>query len=183
MKTPQIALLLLFLLGLADAGAQNVIGSSDQVSVKVFREPDLDTVGEVSPSGTLTVPLIGPVKVAGLSTVQAEKAIEAKFRDGYLVRPQVNVSILKRVVRTVTVLGQARQPGVFTLPDNRRLTLMEAIGMAGGLTEIANGRKVRLKHGRSGKTRIVDVKSIMNGKIPDITLSSGDVIHIPESWF
>ena len=183
MKRTPIYLLIFLVLGFVEAGAQSAIGTSDQVSVKVFREADLDTLGEVSPSGTLTIPLIGPVKISGLTPVQAERAIEARLRDGYLVRPQVSVAIVKRVVRTVTVLGQARQPGVFTLPDNRRLTLMEAIGMAGGLTEIANGRKVRLKVGRTGQTRIVDVRSIMNGKSADITLASGDIIHIPESWF
>jgi polysaccharide export outer membrane protein len=182
-KNTPIYLLVFLVLGFLDAGAQGVIGTSDEVSVKVFREADLDTLGEVSPAGTLTIPLLGPVKIAGLSPVQAEKVIEARLRDGYLVRPQVSVAIVKRVVRTVTVLGQARQPGVFTLPDNRKLTLLEAIGMAGGLTEIANERKVRLKSGRTGATRIVDVKRIMDGKSADITLSSGDIINIPESWF
>ena len=183
MKTTVLFALAFLAALLSDAVAQGVIGKSDTVSVKVFREADLDTVGEVSPSGTLTIPLVGPVRIAGLTPLQAEQTIAAELRDGYLVRPQVSVSVVKRVVRTVTVLGQARQPGVFTLPDNRRLTLMEAIGMAGGLTEIANGRKVQVKSGSTGATRLVDVRSIMRGKASDITLRSGDVIHIPESWF
>jgi polysaccharide export outer membrane protein len=183
MKTKLLLVLLISLLGLTSGGAQSAIGRSDTVAIKVFRESDLDIMSEVSPSGSLTIPLIGPVKIAGLTTTQAEAAIEKKLRDGYLVRPQVSVSVIKRVVRTVTVLGQARQPGVFTLPSNRSLTLVEVIGMAGGMSEIANAKKVTLKNGKSGATRIVDVRAMMQGRSRDIPLSSGDVVHIPESWF
>ena len=170
----------LFSISLSDLVAQNSIRSADTVSVKVFREPDLDTEGQVSASGTLTVPLIGPVKISGLSPKQAEAAIERKLRDGYLVRPQVTVNVVQKVARTVTVLGQVREPGVFTLPSGRRLTVVEAIGLAGGLTEIASAKKVRLKNGRTGKSQVINVRAMMQGKVKDIALSSGDVLHIPE---
>ncbi|BCU75552.1 polysaccharide biosynthesis/export family protein [Luteolibacter sp. LG18] len=161
--------------------ASGVIGRLDTVEITVFREDELATRGQLSADGTITMPLIGAVRLQGLTTDQAGKAIEQKLKDGYLVRPQVSVSIGARVRRTITVLGQAQNPGVFELPANRQLTLVEAIGMAGGVTRIGNARKLTLKRG--GEVQQVDLKEITTGKAKDIPLRDGDVVNIPESLF
>ena len=102
--------------------ASGVIGQRDTIEIRVFREDDLTTTGQLSGDGTISMPLIGSVKLAGLTTDSAAKAIEAKLKDGYLVKPQVSVTIEGRIRRTITVLGQAQNPGVFELPANRSLT-------------------------------------------------------------
>jgi protein involved in polysaccharide export with SLBB domain len=165
------------------AKASGVIGHLDTVEVTVFREDDLTTRGQLSPDGTLNMPLIGTVKLVGLTTNQAAAAIEAKLKDGYLIRPQVSVSIGARLRRTITVLGQAQNPGVFELPVNRSLTVVEAVGLAGGVTRIANSKKITLKRGKSGEVQQVDLKAITSGKSKDIPLRDGDVLTIPESLF
>jgi protein involved in polysaccharide export with SLBB domain len=164
------------------AGASGVISSRDTVEIRVYREDDLTTRGQLSPSGSVTMPLIGSVRLSGLTTDQAAAAIESRLRDGYLVKPEVSVSIEARVRRTVTVLGQVRQPGVFQLSADRRMSLVEAIGMAGGMTRIANERKVTVKKA-GGTTKVVNVKDITRGKASDIKLGDGDVVTIPESLF
>ena len=161
--------------------SSGVIGRLDTVEITVFREDELATRGQLSADGSITLPLIGAVRLQGLTTDQAAKAIEQKLRDGYLVRPQVSVSIGARIRRTITVLGQAQNPGVFELPANRQLTLVEAVGMAGGVTRIGNPRKLALKH--DGAVQQVDLKEITTGKAKDIPLHDGDVITIPESLF
>lgn len=181
-----LAITLGVLLGATAANAQEqrssgVIGRLDSVEIRVFREDELTTRGQLSADGSITMPLIGRVRIQGLSTDQAARLIESKLADGYLVKPEVSVSIEARIRRTVTVLGQAQRPGVFEIPAHRRLTLVEAVGMAGGLTRIANSRKVTIK-GSSG-VRIVNLKEIAAGKGRDIILQDGDVIHIPESLF
>ncbi len=165
--------------------AAGVIGKLDTVEIRVFREDDLTTAGQLSADGTITMPLIGAVKMAGLTTDQAAAAIKAKLKDGYLVNPQVSVSIEARVRRTVTVLGQAQNPGVFELPADRKLTVVEAIGMAGGATRIANTKKITLKRNGEGKPRVflLNLKDITTGKTADIPLRDGDVLTIPESLF
>jgi polysaccharide export outer membrane protein len=95
----------------------------------------------------------------------------------------VSVTIEERVRRSVTVLGQVRDPGVFRLSADRRLTLVEAIGMAGGMTRIANARKVTLKRGDGGATQILNVKDITAGRAQDVVLRDGDVITVPEGLF
>jgi protein involved in polysaccharide export with SLBB domain len=158
-----------------------VIGHMDHVEIRVFREDELTTRGQLSADGTITMPLIGAVRIAGLSTDQAAAVIKSKLADGYLVKPEVSVSIEARIRRTVTVLGQAQRPGVFELPANRRLTLVEAVGMAGGLTRIANPKKITLKRG--GSVRMLNISDITSGNGADISLQDGDVITIPESLF
>jgi polysaccharide export outer membrane protein len=162
--------------------SSGVIGKLDTVEIRVFREDELTTAGQLSADGTISMPLIGSVKMAGLTTDQAAAAITAKLKDGYLVRPQVSVSIEARVRRTVTVLGQAQSPGVFELPADRRLTVVEAIGMAGGATRIANVKKISLKR-RSGQVQMLNLKDITSGKASDVILQDGDVLSIPESLF
>ena len=70
---------------------------------------------------------------------------------------------------------------MFELPANRRLTLVEAIGMAGGVTRIANAKKVTLKRGAVVWT--ISLPDITSGKGTDVSLQDGDMITIPESLF
>lgn len=165
--------------------SSGVIGRLDTVEIRVFREDDLTTTGQLSANGTITMPFIGAVRLAGLTTDQAAAAIKAKLKDGWLVQPEVSVSIEGRVRRTITVLGQAQNPGVFELPADRKLTVVEAIGMAGGATRIANTKKMTLKRGAGGRPQVMqlNLKDITTGKAPDITLLDGDVLSIPESLF
>jgi protein involved in polysaccharide export with SLBB domain len=162
--------------------SSGVIGKLDRVEIRVFREDELTTAGQLSADGTLRLPLIGAVRLAGLNTDQAAAAITARLKDGYLVDPQVSVSIESRVRRAVTVLGQAQNPGVFELSEDRRLTVVEAIGMAGGATRIANTRKITLKRA-DGRILMINLKDITSGKAADIALRDGDVLSIPESLF
>jgi polysaccharide export outer membrane protein len=184
------AMMALLVLGLAaglraqqERGASGMIGARDMVEIRVFREEDLTTRAQLSPAGTVTMPLIGAVSLAGLGTDDAARLIEARLKDGYLVNPQVSVSIEERVRRSVTVLGQVRDPGVFRLSADRRLTLVEALGMAGGLTRIANARKVTLKRGDGSPPKLINVKDITTGRAADVVLRDGDVVHVPEGLF
>ncbi len=161
--------------------SSGVIGRLDTIEIRVHREEDLTTRGQLSADGTITMPFIGAVRVAGLTTDQAAAAITRKLADGWLVKPEVSVSIEARIRRTVTVLGQAQRPGVFEIPAHRRLTLIEAVGMAGGVTRIGNSRKITLKRGAS--VTVLNLADIASGKGSDIPLQDGDVITIPESLF
>ncbi|MGC4014561.1 MAG: polysaccharide biosynthesis/export family protein [Luteolibacter sp.] len=89
--------------------SSGVIGRLDTVEITVFREDDLATRGQLSADGSISMPLIGSVRLQGLTTDQAAKAIEQKLKDGYLVRPQVSVSIGARIRRTITILGSGTE--------------------------------------------------------------------------
>jgi protein involved in polysaccharide export with SLBB domain len=163
--------------------SSGVISRMDHVEIRVFREDELTTRGQLSGDGTISMPLIGSVRLVGLTTDQAAEAITRRLADGYLVKPEVSVSIEARIRKTVTILGQAQRPGVFELPAHRQLTLVEAIGMAGGVTRIANAKKITLKRLSGGSVETVNLSEITKGKGADIPLRDGDVITIPESLF
>ena len=167
----------------ATQGMSGLIDSSDTVSVVVHREPDLNSSGQLAKDGTLSIPLIGSVSLVGRTTSSAESLIEAKFKDGYLVRPQVNVRITKKLVHNVTVNGEVSQPGVFNLPHGQPVTLMQVISMAGGATDIANVKKVSLRRGIGGKSYLINLKDIISNKKQDIVLQKDDFIYVPEGLF
>lgn len=165
------------------SGMSGEIQASDTISIFVHREADLNTNGQLAKDGTVTMPLIGSIKLAGRTTSSAESLIEAKLLDGYLVRPEVTVRISKRPVHTVSVDGQVNQPGLFTLPHGQPLTLTQVISMAGGSNDVANLSKVSLRSGLTGKVRFINIKDIIKGKKKDIILSKNDYVWVPEGLF
>src|SRR3982074_827337 len=104
------------------AGAQekqkpgDKLGVGDAVHVTVFQQPDLTTDARISEKGTLTVPMIGEVKLAGLTQAEAGAQIAAELKKGkYLVNPQVSVAVTTVRSRQVSVLGLVASPAPYPL--------------------------------------------------------------------
>jgi polysaccharide export outer membrane protein len=89
------------------------------------------------------------------------------------------VNIAEYCRSSFTVSGQVNRPGSFTLPRNRSVTLLEAIGTAGHFNTRANQRNVLLKRG--GKTYEVNVKQILKNPQSDIPLRDGDIVWVKEA--
>lgn len=182
--------LLVGAIGVGDADANTAgnyrLTADDLVQVKVFQEPDLDAQARVSGDGTINMALIGAVGVKGKTVDEAAAAITAKLRDGYLVNPQVTVNVVSFSKRMFTVLGEVQTPGRFEIPDNREITLLDAIGMAGSYTGIANRKKIILKR-RSGGEEIIrefngkDLARVTGAEA--VIIQPGDVVTVPESIF
>lgn len=159
---------------------------NDVLHVTVFQEPDLDTTSRVNDNGTLTCPLIGAVKLAGITADEAVALIEAAYRDGYLVKPQVTVMILQHSPRTFTVLGQVLRPGAYELPPDGSTSILQALGLAGGCNRLASTSRVTVKRRTANGEELIklDVKSIASGKESALfEVREGDVITVPEKLF
>src|SRR5712671_3583872 len=122
------------------AGAQekqkpgDKLGVGDAVHVVVFQQPDLTTDARISEKGMLTVPLIGEVKLAGLTQAEAGAQIAAELKKGkYLVNPQVSVAVTTVRSRQVSVLGLVARPGRYPLDDTSN-RLSDVIAAAGGIS-------------------------------------------------
>src|SRR6187431_1658948 len=102
-----------------------LLGANDFVEVTVFQEDDLATKARVGYDGTITVPLVGSVKIAGKSVDEAAQIIRARLAKGYLVNPQVNVSVTEFAKRLVTVLGEVQKGGTFEFPNQGPLDLLQ----------------------------------------------------------
>lgn len=156
------------------------------ISVTVFRQADLSSQYRVSADGTINMPLIGAVKLAGKSGASAAAEIRRKLLDGYLVNPQVTVRILDYAKSRFTVLGQVDSPGALTTTGDESLTLLQAVGLAGGFTRLANQRKVTVKRRVGNEIHVLtfDAKAMArDGKDVAYRVRDGDIITVSESRF
>ena len=158
-----------------------VIGKEDLLELGVFEQPDLTRTVRVSGDGTISLPLLGVVPLAGLSTKQAEEKLRDLLSDKYLTDPQVWVFVKEAKSRKVSVVGAVEKPGSIEMLGDR--TLLEAISEAGGLTHQAGRDLYVLRPDASGAAQRIDIDLddlMINGNpILNIALSPGDVINIP----
>ena len=158
------------------------IGPYDLLQVEVFQVPELSGEEAVSESGTINMSLIGDVKVAGLTTQEAEERIAKRLGADYLQNPQVDVRLKESASQRVTVTGHVRSPGVF--PLNGRMTLMQVIALAGGVDNVGKKSEVLVfRKNADGTMRayVVDLAKVEEGGARDPKIVSDDRIFVPES--
>lgn len=125
------------------------IGGKDVLKLIVYDEPDLSNEGvRVAEDGMISLPLIGDVKVSGLTTYQAERNIEGLLKDGYLKNPHVSISVIEYRSKKVFVLGAVKTPGSYELRGNA--TILEMISRGGGVSEGAGKSLMILRSPKKG---------------------------------
>jgi polysaccharide export outer membrane protein len=175
------AALLLATAGVFAAEASEVIGPGDTVRISVFQNPDLTIETRVSQRGTITFPLLGEVRLAGLTPSQAETLIARNLKEGKLVlNPQVNVSVTQLRSRQVSVLGQVVKPGRYPL-DEASVRLTDILAMAGGVTPTGSDTVTVITE-RDGKPQKIDVDipgMFRSGDLSrNLGIASGDTIFV-----
>ena len=161
------------------------LSPGDLVEVKVFQEDDLASTLRISDQGTITFPLIGVVRIGGMTAQAASQVIRTALRR-YLVNPQVNVNVTEYSKRRFTVLGQVQKPGAYEMPDRDAITLLQAIGIAGGYTPIADPSKIVLKRAGSGGDQVIKIdasRMVKDNSVVAMQVLPGDVISVGESLF
>lgn len=144
------------------------LGVGDAVRVTVFQQPDLTTEARINDRGTIAMPLVGDVKVAGMSQAEAAKSIAESLRNGKILKnPQVSVSITTLRSRQVSVLGHVARPGRIAL-DETSSQLTDVIAASGG---IASGGSDIVTVLRDGKEHKVNV-------LKPFELQGGETIHV-----
>ncbi len=123
------------------------LGPEDVIEVAVFEAPELGAVARISATGKVTLPLLGPVHVSGLTPRQFELVLEELLREkGYMHDPHATVSIREMRSHGVSVIGAVQKPGVYQLQGSK--TLIEVLSLASGLAEDA-GDTVLVARGAS----------------------------------
>lgn len=169
--------------GLPDAAksleADYRIGSNDLLEIGVLGVTDLNRDVRVNSSGGISMPLIGMIHVAGLTSSETEALLEAEYEKEYLQDPQISVFIKEFTSQRFTVDGAVSKPGVYPLVGN--MTLLRALATAGGKGELADLEHVMLfrtaKDGSVEKSRY-DVLKIRTGEEPDPVLRRDDVVVV-----
>lgn len=161
----------------------------DLIRISVQGEPDVSVERRVDGAGFAPVPLLGAVKVAGLTPTQVQAEIARRYiAEEIFIRPEVVVSVIEYSPKDFMVLGQVNKQGKQALPpETRGVTVVEAITSAGGFTRIAKSDAVRItRKDEAGaeKTITVDVEKLLAGKGGETFLvQPGDVVFVPERVF
>ncbi len=163
-----------------------VLQPGDLVDIQIYMEDDMNRVLRLNGNGTLTFPLVGNIKLAGLTLEQAEQRL-ARRLTAYIKQPQVSMLVKEYGNKTVYVLGQVAKPAAIQIPPEKQMTVLEAVTSVGGFTDIANTSKVRVLRVTNGKQKTIDVDvtqiTKQGNKSMDIALQPGDVIYVPQSMF
>ena len=158
------------------AGTPLQIGVGDLVEMTVYNAPDLATKTRVSSRGDVYCPLIGYMHVAGLTTEQAQYAIEARLAD-FVKNPHVTLFIAEYASQGVSVLGEVNKPGIYPVLGQQHL--FSLISAAGGLTEKA-GRSLTVTH-RSDPDKPVTVelpRNLADTSETNVAVFPGDTIIV-----
>jgi polysaccharide biosynthesis/export protein len=161
-----------------------VLGPGDSVRVSVFGQTDMDGTEYVGDDGSINLPLIGAVKVAGMSPVQAAKRIEATLvQRQLLVDPHVTLTVELSRSQMVSVLGEVGRPARYPIEPNT--SIFDLLSLAGGTTPEAASVIFILRKGAVGaEQRIpVDLKALAdrNSEAASQLLQSGDSVYIPKA--
>ncbi len=190
------------LLGSLSAAAQRSpsrdyrIGPEDLLEISVYEDEKLNKTVRVSSQGEISLPLLGVLKVEGLTAVQLEREIRDLLSERYYQNPHVTVFIKEYRSHRISVIGAVEKPGVYDVMGER--TLLESLALAGGLKEDAGqllflirlspsderglNKKERSEEGRP-ETFVVDLEELLlKGNLSlNLPVKHGDVINIPVS--
>lgn len=173
-----------FAAGQAQAQTQRgdyLLGPGDVIRIQVFQSTDLTVEARISESGVISYPLLGVVKMAGLSPQQAENLISTRLRDGkFLQNPQVTLNVLEFRSQQVSVLGNVNKPGRYPL-ETTGMRLSEMLSMAGGVTQTGADSVILMttRDGRPQRIEIDLVDMFTSGDLSrDVVLQSGDTVFV-----
>jgi polysaccharide biosynthesis/export protein len=176
--------------GAAGAAAANPtrttyrLNSGDVVQISVWREEELQRQALVQPDGSISFPLIGQVAAAGRTVGEVEAEIAGRLAR-FIPDAVATVELLEARGNKIYVMGEVNRPGEYQLGST--LTVVQAIGLAGGFTQYAATDRIRVlrKGGRGGEggTATVDYGRIASGRdggAADVELRAGDTVIVPE---
>lgn len=187
--------LFLFFIGAISQQAQAVelgenyeLRASDIISMSIYKEPDMNIEVRISSDGTVLLPLVGKVQVAGKSLAELQKDLFEVYDRDYFVNPQITLNILKYAETRVQVIGQVNRPGAVVIPPEENFTILQAISAAGGFTRRGDQKKVQLRRvGKDGNAVVteINVAELMSMKagLDEFFVQDKDTIVIPERLF
>jgi polysaccharide export outer membrane protein len=169
-------------------GKEYRIGPDDLIEVSVFEDPTLNGISRVSASGFISLPLIGPVNVAGQTPQEVEGLIEEALRTKYINDPHVTASVREYASQPVSVMGAVKFPSIYQIKGQK--TLLEMIAMAQGIDSTTAGKTIQVlrkkaatddtEDSQPAQTITIDTEDLFeNGKTElNIPIQAGDVINV-----
>ncbi len=169
------------------ADSARVLSANDVITVTVFGEDDLTVRSTIiDKSGMVMLPLLGQVKLSGLTVQQATGQIQKLYDKDYVINPQVNLVVERFAERRFAVLGQVNKPDSYGIPQNETVNLVVAIAMAGGYTRLGDPSSVTVRRVEFGADKIyhLDAKKMARDqKEKQFEILPGDIITVGEKVF
>jgi polysaccharide export outer membrane protein len=170
---------------LAAPEASTTLGPGDVFAMQIVGEPELPDEFQVASDGTVDLPYLHSMHVAGMEPHQLARAVRQRLiEEQILIDPSVVIRVKEYRSKQLTVLGQVRTPGSY--PFQPGMTLVQAISIAGGLNSIAVRDAIRITRrmkGAGSRTVIIDLDAINSGEAEDIPMQPGDRIYVAERVF
>jgi polysaccharide export outer membrane protein len=153
----------------------------DVLHVSVWKEEGLQQEVLIQPDGNFSFPLAGHIQAAGKTTRQVEQEITKRLKK-YIPDAQVSVSLIKIVGNKVYVIGKVARPGEYVV--GRRIDVLQALSVAGGLTPFADANDITIVRKTNGQTEVFpfyykDIAEHSSNLQLNIELKSGDVVVVP----
>ncbi|MBV8901777.1 MAG: polysaccharide biosynthesis/export family protein [Verrucomicrobia bacterium] len=162
------------------------INVGDQLNFRIVEDEEQPVILTVSDSGQVEVPYAGKVQAAGKTPRELAYDVKRVLEGGLYKKATVLISLDRRTVQspgTIYLTGEVSHQGPLEIPPNEQLTVTTAILRAGGFSDFANRRKVKVlrKIGSGEKVYLVDVKQVLDKARGDLdfTVKPGDVIMVP----
>ena len=154
----------------------------DVIEVSVFGIDELkDLTGTIDARGKVSLPLVGSVKLGGLTLPEAKEILEKTFKE-YVDNPKVSLEIKEYNGYRISVLGAVNKPDVYSLKGTR--TVLDALALAGGLKKDAS-KTVILTHMEAKKQNsiIIDLNKLIEqwNIMDDLMLCPGDIVYVPKA--
>ena len=166
---------------LSEAQRDYVLGPGDVVRVSVYQNQDLTLETRITESGAISYPLLGQVRLGGLSVPQAEKVIADGLKNGNFVRqPQVIILVTQVRGNQASVLGMVNRPGRYPI-EQTGMRLSELLATAGGIAQ-GGSDQVVLSGMRDRKPLrvVIDVPLLFaqSGGVNDPVIANGDTVYV-----
>lgn len=157
------------------------VGAGDVLEVTVFGVPDLSRTVRVNTDGDISLPLVGAIHAGGHTVPELQATIATKLQDGFMQDPQVSVFVKDFVSQQITLDGSVTKPGIYPLTG--KTTLLQALAMAGGMTDLAEHGGVVIFRQIDGKRMgaVFDMDRITDGEANDPQVYAGDIIVVAKS--
>lgn len=165
-------------------GSNYVLKPSDVIEIDVYQEQDLNKTVRIEGDGTVSLALVGKIKVAGMTVAESKSLVTNLYNRDYLVDPQISVLVVSFSPKVIRILGSVNRPGVVEIPHDRDMMLTEAMAMVNGITRLGNPKSLKIKrvdeNGRSRQMEVNFTKIVTDPDVKDIILQEGDTIWVPE---
>lgn len=159
-----------------------LIGPGDLIQVDVVDTPELEQQVRVSDAGTVPLAFLGDVKLSGQTPSAAAVVVAQALKDKRMMRsPQVIVKIIEYATQEVSILGQVRNPGAFTVSTPQ--PVLKVLALAGGLTDIADRNVTIKRHSDATQVNYYLANDAEQALFDSALVYPGDIVVVPKAAF